>query len=173
MELQQLVRFDELTGLYNRRYLLERLTQEIQRARRYRSPLSLLMLDVDHFKRINDTHGHIVGDTVLAAIAAELQRALRATDIPARYGGEELCIVLPETQLDGAYLLAERLRHQIAALTFTNTGGQTFLVTCSIGAAMLPDRAADSRAFLALADGALYQAKAHGRNCVVLAPLAL
>lgn len=168
-ELQQMARIDELTTLYNRRYLLERLAQEMLRARRYGSPLSLLMLDVDHFKRINDTYGHLVGDTVLATIATVLRRTIRATDIPGRYGGEEFCLILTETKLDGAQLMAERLRERIAAEVLPLAEGAALQVTCSIGAALLPSNLTRPLDFLELADRALYQAKATGRNRVVVA----
>jgi two-component system cell cycle response regulator len=169
-ELQRLARFDELTGLCNRRYLLDRLTQEILRAQRYGPPLSLLMLDLDHFKQINDTYGHIVGDIVLATVASLLRDTVRATDIPGRYGGEEFCVVLTETKISGALLLAERLRRGIAAEGFFAVGNERVSVTCSIGLAELQDHVKDPMAFLALADRALYQAKAAGRNCVIAAP---
>ena len=168
-ELQRLARFDELTGLYNRRYLLDRLTQEILRAWRYRPPLSLLILDLDHFKHINDTYGHIIGDTVLATVAGLLRDTVRATDIPGRYGGEEFCIVLTETKIDGERLLAERLRRRIAAERFPTAGDVTCCITCSIGLAQFRDDLKDPMAFLELADRALYQAKAAGRNCIVVA----
>lgn len=168
-ELRRLARFDELTGLCNRRYFLDRLTQEILRARRYGSPLSLLMLDLDHFKQINDTYGHIIGDTVLATVASLLRDTVRATDIPGRYGGEEFCIVLTETKIDGARLLAERLRRRIAAEVFPTVGDATFGVTCSIGLVQFRNDVKDPVAFLDLADRALYQAKAAGRNYVVAA----
>jgi two-component system cell cycle response regulator len=169
-ELQRLARFDELTGLCNRRYLLDRLTQEILRARRYGSPLSILMLDLDHFKQINDTYGHIVGDTVLAMVASIRRDTVRATDIPGRYGGEEFCVVLTETKISGALLLAERLRRRIATEGVFAANSEKISVTCSIGLAQFQDNIKDPMAFLALADGALYQAKAAGRNCVIAAP---
>jgi two-component system cell cycle response regulator len=168
-ELRRLARFDELTGLCNRRYFLDRLTQEMLRARRYGSPLSLLMLDLDHFKQINDTYGHIIGDTVLATVASLLHDTVRATDIPGRYGGEEFCIVLTETKIDGARLLAERLRRRIAEAVFPAVGDAAFRVTCSVGLAQFRNDITDTVAFLDLADRALYQAKAAGRNCIVAA----
>ncbi|HEY7496025.1 MAG TPA: diguanylate cyclase [Candidatus Tectomicrobia bacterium] len=169
-ELQRLARFDELTGLCNRRYLLDRLTQEILRARRYGSPLSILMLDLDHFKHINDTYGHLVGDTVLATVASLLRDTVRATDIPGRYGGEEFCVVLTETKISGALLMAERLRRRIAAEDIFTMGNEKVSVTCSIGLAQFRDNVKDPTAFLSLADRALYQAKAAGRNCIIAAP---
>jgi len=169
-ELMRMARFDELTGVANRRYLLDRLTQEMLRARRYGSPLCILMLDLDHFKRINDTYGHIVGDTVLATVASILRQTIRATDIPGRYGGEEFCVVLTETKADGAHLVAERLRRRIAAEAFPAAAGQSFHVTCSIGLAPYHETIKDVLAFIARADQALYRAKAAGRDRIVHAP---
>jgi diguanylate cyclase (GGDEF)-like protein len=169
-ELRRLSRFDELTGLCNRRYLFDRLTQEMLRARRYGSPLSVLLLDLDHFKHVNDTYGHSMGDTVLATIARIIRDTIRATDIPGRYGGEELCIVLTETRLDGACLVAERLRRRVAAEQFPVTSSDMFHVTCSIGLAQYRDDMKDLGTLLDLADHALYQAKSAGRDCVVAAP---
>jgi two-component system cell cycle response regulator len=168
-ELRRLARFDELTGLCNRRYLFDRLTQEMLRARRYGSPLTVLLVDLDHFKRINDTYGHIMGDTVLATVANLIRETIRATDIPGRYGGEELCIVLTETKSAGAQLVAERLRHRIAAEQFPDAAGGMFQITCSIGLAQYHDNMKDVVSFIELADRALYQAKASGRNRLIVA----
>jgi diguanylate cyclase (GGDEF)-like protein len=170
-ELRRLARFDELTGLCNRRYLFDRLTQEMLRARRYGSPLSILLVDLDHFKRINDTYGHLMGDTVLATVASVIRDTIRATDIPGRYGGEEICIVLTETKSAGAQLVAERLRRRIATEQFPAAAGGMFHVTCSIGLVEYRDNIKDLVAFLELADRALYQAKALGRNRVVAATI--
>jgi two-component system cell cycle response regulator len=168
-ELIRLARLDELTGLCNRRYLLERLTQEILRAKRYGPPLCLMMLDLDHFKSINDTYGHLIGDQVLAGVARLLTDTIRATDIAGRYGGEEFCLILTETSLDGGRLLAERLRQCIAATTFSADDGTTLHVTCSIGMAQYTPEHTEPKTLLALADQALYKAKASGRNRVILA----
>jgi diguanylate cyclase (GGDEF)-like protein len=168
-ELRRLARFDELTGLCNRRYLFDRLTQEMMRTRRYGSPLSILLVDLDHFKRINDTYGHLMGDTVLATVASVIRDTIRATDIPGRYGGEEICIVLTETKIEGARLVAERLRRRIATEQFPAAAGRMFQVTCSIGLVEYQDNIKDLVAFVELADRALYQAKALGRNRVVVA----
>ncbi len=169
-ELLRLARFDELTGICNRRYLLDRLTQEMMRTRRYGSPLCVLMLDLDHFKRVNDTYGHIIGDTVLATVANILRQTVRATDIPGRYGGEEFCVVLTETKLGGARLVAERLRRRIAAESFRTPSGEGFQITCSIGLAEYEPSMQDVLDLLNHADRALYQAKAAGRNQVVQLP---
>ncbi len=162
-------RFDALTGLYNRRYLMEGLTREMARAQRYAVPLSILLLDLDHFKRINDTYGHLMGDTVLETIGTLLRDTLRAIDIPGRYGGEEFCVVLPETPMEDACLLAERIRQRVAAAVFQAPGGLPVAITCSIGVAQLREGPRDIAAMLEDADRALYQAKASGRNRVMVA----
>src|SRR5262249_55684488 len=113
-ELTRLATVDELTGLFNRRFFLRRLGDEIDRAMRYESPLSLLILDVDHFKRVNDALGHVVGDEVLAALAGVIRSTFRRTDVAARYGGEEFCALLPQTDRGGAEQVAERLRQSFA-----------------------------------------------------------
>lgn len=168
-ELLRLARFDELTGLYNRRYLLDRLAQETLRARRYDSDLCIMMIDVDHFKRINDSYGHLMGDKVLANLAVILNAAIRVTDIAGRYGGEEFCIILTETNLEGGHKVAKRLRERIAARYFSSPDGGSFHVTCSIGLAQFDSQVSDQHALLARADGALYEAKNAGRDRVVLA----
>jgi two-component system cell cycle response regulator len=169
-ELMRMARFDELTGVSNRRYLLDRLMQEMLRAQRYGSPLCILMIDLDHFKRINDTYGHIMGDTVLATVAGILRQTVRATDIPGRYGGEEFCVVLTETKREGAHLVAERLRRRIAAEAFPAADGNTFHVTCSIGLAQYHEDIKEVLALIERADQALYRAKAAGRDRVIHAP---
>ena len=168
-ELVRMARFDELTGLYNRRYLLDRLTEETLRAGRYGSDLCILMMDVDHFKRINDTYGHLMGDKVLASIAEILNSTIRVTDLAGRYGGEEFCILLTETNVKGGHNVAERLRKRIAMRNFSPPEGDIFHVTCSIGLAQFDRRISDQHAFLDLADRALYNAKNSGRDRVVLA----
>ncbi|MBN1477566.1 diguanylate cyclase [Candidatus Sumerlaeota bacterium] len=157
---------DELTGLHNRRLLMERLTQETLRSQRYGTPLSLLMLDLDHFKSVNDTHGHLVGDQVLITMARLITATIRVTDIAGRYGGEEMCIALTETGASGAECIAERLRQRIADFEFTDSSGCVFHVTASIGVAT-HDGADDVDTMLALADAALYRAKEGGRNRVI------
>jgi diguanylate cyclase (GGDEF)-like protein len=161
-----LSRTDELTGLANRRYLLERLRQEIYRAQRYGSPLCVLMLDLDHFKQVNDTHGHLVGDQVLAAVGRLTRGVIRTSDIAGRYGGEEFCVIMPETDAAGARVFAERLREHLASEAHAGTQGQPVHVTCSIGIGELSPRTQDLKELLAVADSALYRAKDAGRNCV-------
>ncbi len=165
-ELVRLARTDELTGFYNRRYFLECLHYEMQRSRRSGSPLALLMIDLDHFKRINDRYGHIMGDIAMSTTARIISELLRNTDIAGRYGGEEFCVLLPDTSLSGARVIAERMRQHIEREEFPSSGGASFHVTCSIGIAVLERRIGDVAAFIKQADDALYQAKSSGRNLV-------
>ncbi len=169
---------DMLTGVHNRRYFEHRCQIEIAQARRYRHPLACMFLDIDQFKRINDTHGHQSGDEVLRAIGHLIQGQLRAGDTSARYGGEEFVVLLPQTSLRHAGEIAERIRSSIAAKPILTTGGQPLSVTISIGLAMLDSRdvagkeaARMAEALVASADKALYRAKNSGRNRVVLEEL--
>ncbi len=156
---------DELTGLANRRRFDEELEREITRHSRFGSPLCLLFLDIDHFKRVNDTHGHPEGDVVLRNIADMLTQCVRAVDIPARYGGEEFAVLLPNTPLDAAVMVAERIRATVEA---TSVGSRDHLhVTISAGAAAYPDEAKTADELHQVADGRLYRAKEAGRNRVV------
>lgn len=164
--LEYLASTDALTGCQNRRALLEVLEHELDRARRYNGVLTLLMVDIDHFKRINDTMGHLVGDMVLRQLGEMLRRDARSVDAVARYGGEEFVILLPETAAHGAMIFADRMRQRIANSTFGDAAHAVKL-TVSIGVACFPDRTVDSsESFIALADAALYRAKADGRNVV-------
>ncbi|HRQ58981.1 MAG TPA: diguanylate cyclase [Azoarcus taiwanensis] len=157
---------DVLTGLPNRRRFFERLQAEHKRSDRNRSAGALLILDIDHFKRVNDVHGHVAGDKVLHTLANVIRRTIRQTDFPGRLGGEEFGVILPETDLSAASHLAERLRQQVEAQK-TVVGGAELEVTISIGlAAMGPDR--DIAEVFHLADQALYKAKGAGRNQVVV-----
>ena len=165
--LEVLARTDPLTQLLNRRVLVERLAQEVERARRYDGKITILMIDLDHFKRVNDQYGHLVGDDVLRDVAALLKHAVRAVDVVARYGGEEFVVVLPETPAPGALAFAERLRERIEATDFSAHPHGTFHLTTSIGMATFPGPRTDSgEDLLARADEALYRAKADGRNRV-------
>lgn len=168
VELERLSRTDPLTGLYNRRYFEERLHTEFSRSRRYAVPLSCLMLDIDHFKRLNDSHGHASGDEMLRRVADVTRASLRNVDLLARYGGEELIALLPETGLDEARMVAERIRASIAAIAFDKPGGGAVLrCTASIGLCTYPAREiVDAEALVRLADDALYTAKAAGRDRV-------
>lgn len=159
---------DPLTQTHNRRALMERLTSELERARRYALHLSVLMVDLDHFKAINDSYGHVVGDEVLRGVSRVLQREARAVDIVARFGGEEFVVVLPETGEEGAVALAERIRARVEE-TPPVTGGEYgwLRVTVSIGVATVPSTRVNSpEELIAVADEALYRAKAQGRNRV-------
>lgn len=165
-ELTRLATLDELTGLFNRRFFLRRLQDEIERATRYRSPLSLLLLDVDHFKRVNDTYGHLVGDTVLATLADIIRATFRRTDVAARYGGEEFCALLTQTDLPGAEQVAERMRQAFAERPVELQDGTRLTVTCSAGVAEFGKDGGDGQTLLKVADARLYRAKAAGRNLV-------
>ena len=158
--------FDDLTGLYRRAYFEERANHEIDRARRYGKPLSLMMLDLDHFKSVNDTKGHVVGDTVLKETGHCIIDALRSSDVAGRFGGEEFCILLPETAPDNARILADRLRKRISERVFTWEKGD-FQVTASIGVAGITPLVRKLADFVEIADKALYHAKHSGRNRVV------
>lgn len=168
--LAQLAVTDGLTGLYNHRHFHERLALEVERSGRNGLPLSLLMIDVDHFKHYNDTNGHPAGDDVLRQVARIMGDGRRANDFCARYGGEEFAIVLVDTNKLTAAQVAERLRERVAAFPFDGRdqqpGGK---LSISVGVASFPDDAEDSEALVRAADAALYQAKHGGRNCVVLA----
>lgn len=157
---------DPLTGLCNRREFDRRLRDELLRCKRYRHPLSLLMLDLDHFKAINDGHGHPVGDKVLREVADIVKHALRASDELARYGGEEFAVILPETADSGAQVLAERIRVAVAGHTLAIDDRRRINVTVSIGLANFPDDAGTDAKLIAAADSALYAAKRAGRNRV-------
>ena len=161
-ELERLSVTDALTGLYNRRHLMGTLASEAQRARRLRRPFSVLLMDVDHFKQYNDTHGHLAGDAALTKMAEILRKQTRAVDSVARYGGEEFLVVLLETTLATAALVAERIRSRVAAEAFG--GGR---MTVSIGVAECPAHGDTPEALIASADAAMYEAKAGGRDRVV------
>jgi two-component system, cell cycle response regulator len=165
-QLVHLSRTDGLTGLHNRSYFMERLSTEFHRARRYNHLLSMLMLDIDHFKKVNDEQGHLAGDQVLAAVAREIAAMVRQSDVAGRVGGEEFCILLAETDPLGARTFAERVRRQVAAATHHSSDGTVFPVTCSVGIACLDDRITSTTDFLRAADAALYMAKAEGRDRV-------
>ncbi len=165
VELERLASTDSLTGMINRRELIRRAEIELERARRYQHPTAAIMLDVDHFKKVNDSYGHAAGDRVLVMLAQLLTRELRVSDLVARYGGEEFMLVLPETPLDKAINIAERIRD-----TVTNTpvmvDGQTIRVTISLGVTSSESAGQDFESLLKAADRLLYQAKQLGRNRV-------
>lgn len=160
---------DGLTGLFNRRYLEEALERETHRATRYHLPVSLLMADIDYFKIYNDTHGHQQGDVVLKEVAARLIENTRQVDIVARYGGEEIVLILPMTTKSHAHMVAEKLRHAVEEMKIPGAevlpGGR---ITISLGLASHPEDASDPAALLQAADAALYAAKRMGRNRTVM-----
>lgn len=163
---------DPLTGLYNRRYLGEMLEREIRRAARAEQPLGILMLDLDHFKKFNDTYGHDAGDAVLRETASFLVRSIRAEDFVCRYGGEEFVVVLPTADLRVAGMRAEAIRSRLRDLVIMHQGRSLGLVTASIGVAALPLHGTTEKDILQAADAALYRAKKAGRDRVVVAELA-
>ncbi len=158
---------DELTGLYNYRYMQQRLDEELGRAGRYGKRVSLLLLDVDGFKRVNDVYGHRTGDTVLAELAQVLRTAVREVDVVTRYGGEEFAVILPETDAAGAFIVAEKVREAVEGHRFADPDTeQDIRVTASIGLASYPVHAIGRDAMLQAADDALYQAKRAGKDRV-------
>jgi len=165
--LQGLAFTDGLTGLYNFRSFRSRLADELRRSARYRRPLSLIIVDIDDFKAVNDRYGHQAGDGLLIEIADALRAAVRSSDIPARYGGEEFVIICPETGTAEAALVAERVRTVIEGQRFTMSGGETCAVTASAGVASYPVDGRDEHALIQAADAALYEAKRSGKNAVV------
>jgi two-component system cell cycle response regulator len=166
-ELQRLSSTDGLTGVHNHRHFQERLRDEFRRAQRYDDALSLILLDLDHFKDVNDRYGHAAGDGVLREVAGALQRGVRETDLVARYGGEEFAVLLPRTHLTGALTVAERVRRELGALR-PGPGGD-LRVTASLGVSSFPHRSVLSPEQLLLtADEALYRAKHEGRDRICL-----
>jgi two-component system, cell cycle response regulator len=172
-EMRALARHDHLTGLLTRREMDRLLDEELVRSHRYGHPVSLVLLDVDHFKQVNDTYGHVAGDAALRWVSSIVSQCVRDTDRAARYGGDELAVLLPETDQVGACVLAERIRARVAATGLeppadaTVTSG-TIPLSLSLGVASLPgSQAATPSEFIARADAALYQAKRGGRNQVV------
>jgi diguanylate cyclase (GGDEF)-like protein len=164
-EMAKLAITDELTGLFNRRYFLRRLDEEVERARRYEQPFSVLFVDVDHFKALNDSLGHGVGDKVLVELAQCLKRWARGSDIVARYGGDEFVVLLPMTDPEKASRVGERIREQVSTHPFPRRKR----VTVSVGIAGYPESGSEAHPILMEADRALYRAKGEGRNRVVVA----
>jgi diguanylate cyclase (GGDEF)-like protein len=160
---------DALTGLRSRRYFDELIQVEFLRARRYESPLGLLMADIDFFKRTNDEHGHLGGDTILRSIAKMLRKSLRGTDVACRFGGEELAVVMPHNPVDGCRTMAERWRKRVERARFDGPDGGEMKVTLSIGVAAYGRAHATPDDLVAAADAALYRAKKAGRNRVEVA----
>ncbi len=167
--LLELSNTDHLTGLFNRRYLMESLGKEIQRSQRKGGNISLIILDIDHFKQVNDRYGHLQGDVVLQKVAVQLQKELRNYDIAARYGGEEFVAVLPDATLEEAVFVANRVRSAVQATRFSGELSELSL-TVSLGVAMYDKKHGETEdSFIKQADDALYRAKANGRNRVEFA----
>jgi diguanylate cyclase (GGDEF)-like protein len=167
-QLRELALKDGLTGLYNHTYFQDALKKEMSQAGRYGHALSLLLFDLDHFKKVNDTHGHPTGDRVLEEVGAVIRKATRRADIAARYGGEEFAVILPETDLKGARVIAERLRGAVEGLYITSDRNTTLSITISCGIAAASPLCRDTKktTFIHAADQALYRSKRNGRNRV-------
>jgi diguanylate cyclase (GGDEF)-like protein len=165
---------DALTGCFNRQHAMEILDVELRRARRTKQPLSLMILDLDHFKAINDRFGHLCGDAALSSVGLRMQAVLRASDVKCRYGGEEFLLLLPETTLSGAEHVAEVLRHDLEKHPVRwheqGTEGAEVRITASIGVTTVVPGEIDPTAVIGRADAALYRAKDQGRNRVCVAP---
>lgn len=169
-ELERLSRTDRLTQLYNRGFWEECLVREFKRYQRERGKVSLVMFDIDHFKKVNDTYGHQAGDEVIRMVASCFRHELRTTDIGGRYGGEEFCAILVGAPADGALVFAERLRESVASRVIMHEGRE-IRVTISLGVAELDASATDIKAWIERSDQALYQSKAGGRNRTTVSQL--
>jgi diguanylate cyclase (GGDEF)-like protein len=160
---------DDLTQLYNSRYLSQVLRRETKRASRSGRPLSLLFIDLDGFKSINDTHGHLYGSRALVEAAGLIRLSARETDVVSRFGGDEFALILPDTGSDGAAAVGERIRERVAAHRFLQGDGLTIHLTVSVGVATLPDVAASTEGLIQAADEAMYHVKDHGKNGIYIA----
>jgi diguanylate cyclase (GGDEF)-like protein len=165
-EIEKMATTDGLTGLFNHRLFQEKLSAEFKRLNRSSKPLSLLLADIDYFKKINDTYGHPVGDLVLKGVAKLIRETIREIDVPARYGGEEFAVILPETDDEGSRNIAERIRKALQGKSFS-ADGRSIAVTMSVGISTSPADARNKEELIEKADQALYHAKHNGRNqCV-------
>ncbi|MBF0489101.1 MAG: GGDEF domain-containing protein [Candidatus Omnitrophica bacterium] len=165
-DLERLSVTDGLTNVYTRRYFMERFEEEIKRAAAKKIKLSFLMLDVDHFKMVNDQYGHLTGDYVLKEVGLIIKESIREIDIAGRFGGEEFCVVLPETDAEGALLVAERIR-KVTEQRLIKAYDNSIHITLSIGVSMYPADGKQAEELIDKADWSLYRAKSQGRNCVV------
>lgn len=163
-EVEQFAITDSLTGVHTRRYFMDRLEEEIERSLAHKTSLSILMIDADHFKKFNDVHGHLVGDQVLRSISTMIQENTREIDYVGRYGGEEFCVILPDTDSEGGVFVAERIRKTIEESTI-RAYDTNLKITVSIGIASLPRDGKASGELVDHADKALYHSKNRGRNC--------
>lgn len=163
---QELTLIDEHTGLYNARHLRQLVPAEVERSRRFHHPISLVFLDLDRFKQVNDTYGHLVGSAVLAEVGELLTECIRGVDYAFRYGGDEFALVLIETGADGARGVAERVRDSFRDREFMKSRGLALKLTASIGVATFPDDGEDAESLIRAADEAMYRVKAAGRNGV-------
>jgi diguanylate cyclase (GGDEF)-like protein len=167
--IKRLVITDDLTGLFNARYFFDQVEYEVDRSKRYLTPLSLVFFDLDRFKNVNDTHGHLVGSALLTEVGGLVARQTRSSDKAARYGGDEFVVLLPHTDKTGAISFARKLHRAIEAETFSANSGMSLKITGSFGVATFPDDAGTSKELISAADQAMYRAKELGRNGVCLA----
>ena len=164
---QELTVVDDLTGLYNYRYFIRKLGTEVMRATRYHQPLSLIMIDIDWFKRCNDTYGHLFGNWVLRDLARRTKESVREVDVVCRYGGEEFAVILPQTKKEDAQMIGERIRHRVESTQFVSeTQGSGVNITVSLGVASFPENGKTSKELIEKMDRALYLAKGRGKNLV-------
>ncbi len=160
---------DDLTKLYNSRYLNSMLRREVERSKRYRTPVSLIFLDLDGFKEVNDRHGHLCGSRTLIEVGAAIKATVREIDVVSRFGGDEFTVILPQTGPEGAQIIAERIRQRIAETIFLGSYGLGVRITASVGIASFPDHGRSKDDLIARADQAMYAVKGHGKNGVALA----
>jgi diguanylate cyclase (GGDEF)-like protein len=160
---------DDLTKLYNSRYLNSTLRREVERSKRYRTPVSLIFLDLDGFKNVNDEHGHLWGSRTLVEVGRVIGATVREIDVVSRFGGDEFTVILPQTGPEGAAIIAERIRQKITETTFLASYGLNVRITASLGIASFPDHGRTKDDLLARADQAMYMVKGRGKNGVALA----
>ena len=163
---EELTIIDELTGIYNYRYFVQKLQEEKRRALRYDLPLSLIMVDIDWFKKLNDNYGHEIGNEVLKQLANVIRRCIRDVDIFSRYGGEEFVIILPQTPRGEASHIGERIRSQVEQEIISTGNGSKVKITVSVGVSSFPENGKSHEELVSVADQALYRAKGDGRNLV-------